>query len=131
MAQKTAHFDPNKKGLTMNIFISILLVVMAGVIFCQNWQMEKFRKGVAIYRYYAKLHENKAIHAEEAQELALDLIKELGYDVDRLSAGDRTKKPLTESEAWAIHDRMNIRQARLEVADEELKEAERIYNMSN
>ncbi|MBX8456282.1 hypothetical protein K4X65_07770 [Apilactobacillus kunkeei] len=114
----------------MNIFIAILMLVTAVIIFCQNWQMEKFRKGVVFYRYYAKLHENKAIHAEEAQELALDLIKELGYDVDRLSAGDRTKKPLTESEVWAIHDRMNIRQVRLEVADEELEQAERIYNMS-
>lgn len=130
VAQITVHFDPNKKGLTMNIFITILLLVMAGLIFCQNWQIEKFRKGVAIYLYYAKLHENKAIYAEEEAETFQDLLTQLGYDVDRLSNGDKTQKTLTE-EAWAIYDRQKIREVRLKVADEELEEAERIYSMSN
>lgn len=98
MAQKTAHFDPNKKGLTMNIFISILLVVMAGVIFCQNWQMEKFRKGVAIYRYYAKLQECRAVYAKEESASLRELIEQLGYDIERLGNGDTTQKVLTDAD---------------------------------
>lgn len=131
VTQKTAHFDPKQERNTMNIFIAILLLVMAGLIICQKWQMNKFYQGAVIYRYYAKLHENKAIYAEEEAETFRDLLKQLGYDVDRLSNGDKTRKPLTESEKWAIYARQQIRKARLKVADEELEEAERIYNMSN
>ncbi|KRN52862.1 hypothetical protein IV71_GL001023 [Fructobacillus fructosus KCTC 3544] len=83
------------------------------------------------YQYYAKLHETKAIYAEEESETFQDLLNQLGYDVDRLSNGDKTQKSLTEAEAWAIYDRQQIRKARLKVADEELEEAERIYSMSN
>nr|WP_238479309.1 hypothetical protein [Fructobacillus papyrifericola] len=131
VTQKTAHFDPKQERNTMNIFIAILLLVMAGLIFCQKWQMNKFYQGAVIYRYYAKLHENKAIYAEEEAESFRDLLTQLGYDVDRLSNGDKTQKSLTEAEAWAIYDRQQIHKARLKVADEELEEAERIYNMSN
>ncbi|CAK1236998.1 hypothetical protein [Fructobacillus evanidus] len=115
----------------MNIFIAILMLVTAVIIFCQNWQMERFRRGAVFYRYYAKLHENKAIHAEEEAETFRDLLNQLGYDVDRLSNGDKTQKTLTEEEAWAIYDRQKIREVRLKVADEELEEAERVYNMNS
>ncbi|CAK1225021.1 hypothetical protein ACT5YR_07035 [Fructobacillus fructosus] len=115
----------------MNIFIAILLVVMAGIIFGQKWKMSKLYQGVVFYRYYSKLHENKAIYAEEEAESFRDLLNQLGYDVDRLSNGDKTQKTLTEEEAWAIYDRQQIRKARLKVADEELEEAERVYNMNS
>ncbi|SEH37401.1 hypothetical protein [Fructobacillus pseudoficulneus] len=115
----------------MNIFIAILLLVMAGLIFCQKWQMNKFYQGMVIYRYYAKLHENKEIHAEEEAETFQDLLNQLGYDVDRLENGDKTQKTLTEEEAWAIYDRQKIREVRLKVADEELEEAERVYSLNS
>ncbi|WP_338380443.1 hypothetical protein [Fructobacillus cardui] len=86
----------NEKGKKMNMFIAILLAVMAGVIFCQKWQMNKFYQSAHFFRYYAKLHENKAIYAEEEAETFRDLLNQLGYDVDRLSNGDKTRKPLTE-----------------------------------
>nr|WP_238476770.1 hypothetical protein [Fructobacillus parabroussonetiae] len=131
LTQKTAHFDPKQERNTMNIFIAILLAVMAGIILYQKWLMNKFYQSAHFFRYYAKLHENKAIYAEEEAETFRDLLKQLGYDVDRLSNGDKTRKPLTESEKWAIYDRQQIRKARLKVTDEELEEAERIYSMSN
>lgn len=115
----------------MNIFIAILLVVMAGIIFCQKCQMNKLYQSAVFYRYYSKLHENKAIYAEEEAETFQDLINQLGYDVDRLSNGDKTQKTLTEEEKWAIYDRQQIRKARLKVADEELEEAERVYSLNS
>lgn len=115
----------------MNIFIAILLVVMAGIIFCQKWQMNKLYQGVVNYQYYAKLHETKAIYAEEEAETFQDLLNQLGYDVDRLENGNKTQKTLTEEEAWAIYDRQKIREARLKVADEELEEAERVYSLNS
>ena len=131
VTQKTAHFDPKQERNTMNIFIAILLLVMAGLIFCQKWQMNKFYQGAVIYRYYAKLQENKAIYAEEEAETFQDLLTQLGYDVDRLSNGDKTQKTLKEEEAWAIYDRQKIREVRLKVADEELEEAERVYSLNS
>lgn len=115
----------------MNIFIAILLAVMVGVIFCQKWQINKFYQSAHFFRYYAKLHENKATYAEEEAETFRDLLKQLGYDVDRLSNGDKTRKPLTESEKWAIYDRHQRREARLKVADEELEEAEEFYTVNS
>ncbi|WP_242976720.1 hypothetical protein [Fructobacillus tropaeoli] len=119
-----------RKG-KMNIFIAILLAVMVGVIFCQKWQINKFYQSAHFFRYYAKLHENKATYAEEEAETFRDLLKQLGYDVDRLSNGDKTRKPLTESEKWAIYDRHQRREARLKVADEELEEAEEFYTVNS
>lgn len=115
----------------MNIFISILLVVMAGIIFCQKWQMDQFYKGAVAYSYYAKLQERRAVYAKEESASLRELIEQLGYDIERLGNGDTTQKVLTDADYWAIYDRMQIRKARLKVADEELEEAERIYNMSN
>jgi hypothetical protein len=115
----------------MNIFIAILLTVMAGVIFCQKWQMDQLYKGAVSYRYYAKLQECRAVYAKEESASLRELIEQLGYDIERLGNGDTTQKVLTDADYWAIYDRMQIRKARLEVADEELEEAERIYNMSN
>ncbi|WP_338343000.1 hypothetical protein [Fructobacillus fructosus] len=93
--------------------------------------MNKLYQGVVNYQYYAKLHETKAIYAEEEAETFQDLLNQLGYEVDRLENGDKTQKTLTEEEAWAIYDRQKIREVRLKVADEELEEAERVYNMNS
>ncbi|MBD9365292.1 hypothetical protein IAP91_07640 [Leuconostoc mesenteroides] len=127
MTQKTAHFDPNKKGLTMNIFIAILLVVMAGIIIYQKWLMNKFYQSAVFYRYYSKLYENKAIHADAKSDIAEDLLAMIGYDIENISTGQVRFRELSDAEKTRLVNANTSRQIILEKADKKLKKATEAY----
>ena len=111
----------------MNIFIAILLVVMAGIIFYQNWQMDRLHQSAVFYRYYSKLHENKAIHADAKCDIAEDLLAMIGYDIENISTGQVTLRKLSDAEKQRLVNANTRRQAILKRADEKLEEATETY----
>ncbi|GAP04264.1 hypothetical protein FTRO_0032060 [Fructobacillus tropaeoli] len=111
----------------MNILIAILLVVMAGIIFFQKWQINRYYQSAIFYRYYSKIYENKAIHADAKSDIAEDLLAMIGYDIENISTGQVRLRELSDAEKARLVNANTSRQIILEKADKKLKKATETY----